>query len=102
MTAPTKLFLDIFGTEKIWKILDENRNIIGEADEFGDAITHARETSDADITTLSGAIITQNMPEDLISEHDIIDVLAELAGVKLQKYIPDDLKSCGYTIEFIR
>ena len=100
--ASTKLFLDIIGTDKMWKILDEDHNIIGEGDEPEDAIRQARETSNADITTLSGAIVTQNMPEDLISQQDIIEVLAELAGMKLQKYIADDFINGGYTMELIR
>lgn len=97
----SKLFLDIIPGDKMWKILDENKAIIGEGNEPDEAIAEARKTSNADIITLTGGIITQNMPKDLISDHDILDVLAELAGMKLTKYIGDDFIRTGYTMELI-
>lgn len=97
----TPLFLDIVGGEKQWKILDADNNIIGEGEDFRDAVKSARETSNDDITTLSGAIVTQNPPKDLIPSTEILDVLAELAGMKLTKYINDDITDAGYTMELV-
>ena len=97
----SQLFLDIIPVDKMWKILDNDKNIIGEGDQPEEAIKQARETSNADITTLTGAIVTQNVPDDLIPEHEIIETLAEIAGMKVTKIQRDDFSTAGYTMELI-
>ena len=104
--SSTKLFLQ-FQDDSKFHIVQENGYSIGEDYEIVPAIKEARKRSNAPID-IEGShagfarLCVPEKPDDAEEDSEVfIQMLAELAGMKVTKLFDDNVHFLGYTMELI-
>ena len=104
MAAPTKLFLKFCNDSK-FHVVDETGQSYGESYEIPPAIEEARKVTNAPIDIEDShagfsRLCVPEKPDDAVSDSEVfIQMLAELAGMKVNKLFDDNLHYLGYTME---
>ena len=102
MSAPTKLFLKLNTIDHRWKVVDEKGFCFGDGKDSEEAVQSARIVSDAPIYG-PGSVVISNPKEDpnLFNVTELIEELANLAGMKVIRAWDNDFKPCGYYMELV-
>ena len=106
MSSP-KLFLKQNSIDGKFKVVDENDFPFGDAYEIPDAIKSARTVTDKPIDIednyagISRLVVSEKPKGAIIDKDMFIAALAEIGGMKVNKYYDDNLNFLGYGMELV-